>query len=145
MARAIHLTSPSRPKGAYVNEEVYRVWEPVPDLPRVMDFHALHHDEEMFRVLLRGLQPADPVLRLLFEHVVAYRCADEGVRLRTISRLQGQLPCPLMLVENSTFVTWLRDESAGVLADQPLVHYAILSINDCIDVISGMPPRVDWL
>jgi len=128
-----------------MSEEVYRVWAPVPEVPRIMHCRALHDDYEMFRVLLRSGKPDDPVLRILFEQVIAYRRTDESYRLNTIYRLKGRLPCPLMVVEGSSFIAWLLEESTGVLDGRPLVHYALMSSDECIDIVSEVPPRVEWL
>jgi hypothetical protein len=128
-----------------MNDDAYHVWTPVADVPRLMHCRALHDDYEMFRVLLHSGNASDAVLRILFEQVISYRRTDESFRLKTLHGLDGRLPCSLMVVEPSSFIAWLLEESSGVLDGRPLVHYVIMSSNECIDVVSEIPPRVEWL
>jgi hypothetical protein len=51
----------------------------------------------------------------------------------------------LATIQGSRWLAWLREESGGVLVGAPLVHYAIATVDDCIDVASQFPPIVDWM
>ncbi len=120
-------------------------WRPLDDIPDDLTVEAIHDDVEGLRVLLRGVDPTKPTLRVRFEDVVAYRNVNESYRLSTWARLAPTGPLPsLVIVVESRFVGWLVEEAGGVLDREELTHYAIYTLEDCIDVVSRLPPIVDW-
>lgn len=122
----------------------HQVWIPVEGIPRDLLVEALIHDAEGMRVLLRGEDPGRPALRILFDSMVSYRNVNESFRLRTWNRYPHGRLGSLFTVSNSSWIRWLRDESAGVLDDVSLVHYAILTGEDCVDIAAEFPPSVEW-
>jgi hypothetical protein len=126
-------------------EEIYRPWQPIEGIPDPVYCEALHDDYEYLRILLRGADPKSRMLRIRFESVVAYRNINESYRIRTWSCLRGQTIPPLLTVENSSWIAWLKEESGGVLEHERLIHYAIFTPEDCIDVVAALPPEVEWL
>jgi hypothetical protein len=87
----------------------------------------------------------EPTLEILFDSIVSYWNIDESFRLRTWTESSGTRNGSLFTVEPSAWLRWLRNESGGVLDDVDLVHYAILTNNDCIDIAAEFPPEVRWL
>lgn len=123
-------------------------YQPLPTdelLPRTMFCEAVHDDYEHFRVVLRGPSPSDRVVRILFDSVIAYRNINESFRLRTLEQIRGMELPPLVTVENSHWLAWLRHESGGVLDGVALVHYMIITPEDIIEIASEFPPRVEHL
>ncbi|MEM9174141.1 MAG: hypothetical protein AAGC67_02830 [Myxococcota bacterium] len=51
----------------------------------------------------------------------------------------------LLKVNNSSWIRWLRLEAAGMLEDEVLTHYAMFTLEDCIEVVSEFAPSVSWL
>lgn len=126
-----------------MNDENYEIWKPSPKLPTGRLYcDAVHDDYEGFRILLRSDDQTSGVLRVSFESAVGYQNINESFRLETLSRLGGG---GLFLVRDSSWVKWLKLESGGMLDSKQLVHYAIYTEEDCIDVVSEFPPEVDWL
>ena len=126
----------------------YVAWCPLPDIPEELYVEALYDDVEGFRILLRAEDPTSPTLRVLFESMVAYRNMNEIYRNRTwqIWRKAGVKRLPaLMMVEDSRWVQWLVEESGSILEAENVLHYAIYTPEDCIDVASQFPPIVNWL
>ena len=123
----------------------YRVWAPLEGIPNDLLVDALIHDVEGMRILLRSEDPTQPTLRVLFDSIVSYRNVNESFRLRTWNRFPDGLGGNLFTVENSSWIEWLRGESGGVLDHVSLVHYAILTGEDCIDIAAEFPPSVEWL
>lgn len=115
------------------------------DVPTDLVCEALHDDHEGVRVLLRADETSGRILRISFESVVCYRNVNESYRLRTWSRLGGENMGGLFCVDDSDWVAWVRAESGGVLDDKELVHYAIFTGEDCIELISEFPPEAEWL
>ena len=135
---AISSSDPTQP-------DEYRAWAPFEELPDDLLVDALIHDAEGMRILLRSEDPTQPTLRVLFDSIVSYRNVNESFRLRTWTRFPHGLAGNLFRVENSSWIEWLRGESGGVLDDVPLVHYAILTGEDCVDIAAEFPPSVEWL
>ena len=97
-------------------------------------------------MVLKGADPDARMLRLKFDSVVGYRNVTESYRHRTWSNMQTGVVLPtLRIVENSGWVDWLVDESSGLLRATDLTHYAIHSVEDCIDIVTEFEPEVAWL
>ena len=131
----------------------------VPVTPREVEFLARNgleafeqkfddggfNDYEGFRVLLTpDRMEHGAMLRLRFAPV-AYRSSDESYRLRTWQGKSSLHGGTFSIVENSPFTAELRREASGILDDRQLVHHAIYTTTDCVDVVSSEPPVADWL
>jgi hypothetical protein len=127
------------------NDVVFQKWTPLESIPDRLYCEAIHDDYEGFRVLLKGEDATSPVLRIGFSSVLAYRKVDEGSLLRTLDLMKNLNKFPLYTVSNSPFVKWLHEESYGIYKDSETIHYAILTANDCIDVLTEDEPKVEWL
>lgn len=127
-------------------DQKYRVWSPLAGIPRRLWLEAIHDDVEGLRLLLRAKDPTGPTLRVLFESVVAYRNINESFRLRSWARMRnfGNLPT-LMKVDSSEWIGRIVEDAAGVLEAESLVHYAIYTPEDCVDVVTMEEPTAEWL
>jgi|UniRef100_UPI00378496B7 hypothetical protein len=116
----------------------YQVWQPRPDLP-LLDFVSLIDDREGFRVITTPSHTPYEVTSLItfqFRRAFAYRNIDEAKRLRTLNALseQGILHASsLYTVEPSSWLEWFFAENFEM---PNLVHYAIYTSDDMIDVIA---------
>jgi hypothetical protein len=120
-------------------------WLTLEGVPPKLFVEAIHDDVEGLRFLLRGHDPAKPTLRIKFEAAVGYQNINESYRLATWARVRAEGPLPtLLIIEDSEWLKWLVQEAGGVLDSAKLVHYAIYSLEDCIDVASEFEPVVDW-
>lgn len=129
-----------------MNKPIYRRWEPVGGLPHRLYIEAVHDDYEGLRFLLRDDDSSGPMLRITFESAVAYRNVNESYRSRTWAAIGDTKSLPsLLTVEHSKWVEWLVAEAGGVLAEDQLVHYALHTPEDCVDVVSEFAPMVEWL
>lgn len=128
-----------------MSNQEYRAWNPIEGIPHDLWVEAIHDDVEGLRFLLRGKDPTSPTLRLVFESVIGYRNINESFRIRTWASVSDIKSLPsLMTVENSKWLRWLVEEAGGVLRPELLIHYAIYTPEDCVDVITQFPPTVDW-
>lgn len=82
-----------------------------------------------------------------FGFVDALRACDEGRRIKTyndVDELQNYrgnfIGSPLYLVDDSLFCKWIVEESVGFYTDS--LHYAVVTMNDIIDVLSSEPPEI---
>lgn len=123
----------------------YVPWTPVRGVPERLHCEAIHDDVEGLRILLRGDDPSGPTLRLYFESVIGYRNVNESYRLKTWSELDMAQNPPLLVVENSSWLAWLKSEAGEVVDWEKVVHYAIFTSEDCFDVATEFFPSVEWL
>lgn len=128
-------------------KNVYRKWEPVPDLPIEMYVEALHDDYEGFRVLLKGRDERAGMLRIAFYYALTYRNVDEGDLISYDRQDEGGDlgRWGFFVVSTSDYLEWFLDVSHGLHDRDDITHYAIYTPNDCIDVLSKDPPKVEWL
>ena len=117
-------------------------WHPLDDLPAILYCEGIHDDYEGFRVLLRGRGARNKMLRMTFEGLVAYRNINESYRLRSLP--SGE-PWTLFRVESSSWISWICEESGEVLIPGQLLHFAIFTPEDVLDVVTQCEPSVEWL
>lgn len=128
-----------------MKKDNYVAWFPLKGIPARLYCEAVHDDYEGFRVLLRGEAANSPMLRIGFDPALAYRNTDEGNLLKTLSRIHDLGTSSLFVVQDSTWIEWFREESSPVYDGREIVHYAIYSASDCIDVLAEYRPTVEWL
>jgi hypothetical protein len=129
-------------------DQKFDLWQPLPGLGDTLYVEAVLDDWEGFRILLRPHDPQKGMLRIAFENPYAYRNMNESYRLETWSHWPGPAPAGgsgLFLVRNSSWLSEFHSESQDVYRDQKIVHYAIFSPEDCVEVLSVSDPRVEWL
>ncbi len=124
---------------------LYQKWTPLESIPDRLHCEAIHDDYEGFRILLRGEEANSRTLRLVFESPLAYRNIDEGSLLRTLNLIKDREKSSLYIVGNSPWVKWFHEESLGIYEGRKLIHYALITANDCIDVLTEFEPQVEWL
>ncbi len=122
-------------------------WEPIEKIEKEMYLEGLHDDWEGFRLLLRGVEKSSGMLRITFDPAWSYRYIDEGDYLKSLGELSKYIDgaWPLYIVENSKYIEWFNEESLGMHKDDDIVHYAIYTPVDLVDVLSAFPPKVEWL
>lgn len=126
-------------------DDIYKNWEPLKDIPRILYCEGIHDDYEGFRILLTGEDERSPMLRIKFDAVRFYKNSDEGDLLRTIASINNPGRSSLFLVENSSWIKWFHEETCDIHKNKNFKHFAIYTPNDCIDVISEFDPTVEWL
>ncbi|MEM9557060.1 MAG: hypothetical protein AAGC60_22570 [Acidobacteriota bacterium] len=126
-------------------EVFYKPWELKHALPDRLILDALYDDFEGFRLLLRSYEPIQQVLRVRFPDHLAYRNTNESERLRTWSRYRDAARCGIFQVENSRWLEWIGIESFETLKLDELRHFAVHSVEDCVDVITYSDPIVEIL
>jgi len=124
---------------------IFERWEPVRSLPLRMYLEALHDDYEGFRLLLRGEEPDSAMIRISFESVLAYRNLDERYYLKTLEYKLESNKGTLFKINNSDFIAWFNEQSYNIYKDENIIHYSILTPNDCVDILSITIPTVEWL
>ncbi|MCB9896090.1 MAG: hypothetical protein H6839_16780 [Planctomycetes bacterium] len=130
--------------------ESWNKWEPISGLRPVMYLQKPHYDSEELVIWLeedyaqKGKE-SPKLLRLGFKAPIAFRSADEGDLLQTLDLMAKQAPWPLFKVDDSRFIHWLFEESMTIREPKSLIHYAIATPNEIIDVIDSEEPAVSWV
>ena len=81
-------------------------------------------------------------LEIIFPGYAAYRNVNESFRLRTWRVVKPPRDWSAFTVQHSDWISWLQQEADGVLDGRPIVHYAIYTDEDCIDVAAESLPIV---
>jgi len=128
-------------------KDLITVWRPVEDLPEQMFVEALYDDYEGFRILLRGEKPDSKMLRVAFEDRLSYRNADETYLSKFwFSTPKETFRSNFFTVENSSYIDYFEEMSEGLHpSNWVIIHYAIYTQRDCIDILSYVPPNIEWL
>jgi len=124
-------------------DEVYVPWQPLAGIPRNLCLESLTDTDDGLVLLLSAQESRLPVLRVRFDAFVAYRNVNESYRLRLWHR-DAHVGAGLLIVQDSKWTSWLEEESRGALDARAVVHYAILTAEDCVDVVARAAPSVEW-
>ncbi len=118
-------------------------WKPIYGIEKKMYIEAIHDDYEGFRILLKGEKPESILLRITFNDHLGYRNTDEG---NLIKIWNPEKPLGIFfIVENSSYINYFHEMTLNIYKDWKIIHYAIYSPVDCIDILSSVPPIVEWL
>jgi hypothetical protein len=108
-----------------------------------VDIDAVHDDWEGFRIWIRSHNPTRGMLIVRFDMPLFYCSSDEGDRLSPLHPPQPNLDFPHVFwtIEDSELLKIFHHQSCNIHADCELAHYAFLSCNACVDVVSRYPPH----
>ncbi len=119
----------------------YDAWFTLKDKNGHFYLEELRDDSKVLKILLKNDETGD-LLHISFDAALTYRNIDEGYLLKSL----GHIPGGFFKMVVSDYLTWFHDEGHGIMRDDDqIVHYAIYTPNDCIDVISQTKPQVEWL
>lgn len=130
-----------------MKKNIYKKWEPIPGLSNTMSLEALHNDYEGFRLLLKGRGNEEKTLRIMFDPVLAYRSLDEGDLLlyERFDETDNLEKWGFFTILRSSYLEWFHQVSQYIHSDEDVVHYAIYTENECLDILSSYYPKVEWL
>jgi hypothetical protein len=126
-----------------MTKNIHNKWNLISeDLERLI-FWELHDLKGSLIILLKNLKIPNKFLKIKFDGVISYRVTVEAGKLGTIHA--NQYLGPFYIVDNSTYLMDVLDESGGIFDDSKLIHYSIWNSDNIIDVISGPPVETDWI
>jgi hypothetical protein len=120
----------------------------IPDVDNKITYNieAIHDDYEGFRILLRANNLTGNILRITFNNNLSYRNTDESFLLKLWEYIDKEtLGKTFYLVSNSAFVGFFNESTENIYKEWNVVHYAIYTTSDCIDILSDQPPIIEWL
>jgi hypothetical protein len=118
----------------------YTRWNPVPAFEdQRLSCEALHDDWEGFRIWLKP--PSGSMLIVAFPSVLFHASSDDGARLSAIANTAPlDLPHAFWTVEASALIAEFHRQSCDTRRGWNITHFAFLTTNDCIDVLSTEAP-----
>ncbi len=124
-----------------LSAERWRIWRPHPAFGPNGNLSALFHDPETWDLVLRLRDwREEDTLELRFDHQIAYRNSDESFRNWPTNRDWGV--SSFWRIEGSRWIRSLRHEALGRLDHVSLIHYAIFTDTDCLDIAAAWKPFV---
>jgi hypothetical protein len=121
--------------------EIYRPWAEPNNLIGPFTRDTYRRDRTGLVVVLEEIGTSRFV-EVRFRRPISFRAADESFRLRTWSRRGGASTEGLFLVEGSLWLQSVVEEAGGILDGVNLVHYAIYTQEDCLDIASKEEPHL---
>ena len=110
------------------------------------NIEAIHDDYEGFRILIRSNNLTDKILRITFSNHLSYRNTDESFLLKLWGHIDKEtLGKTFYLVSNSTYIDFFNESTENLYKEWKIIHYAIYTTSDCIDILSDQPPIIEWL
>jgi hypothetical protein len=122
--------------------ESFKRWQPDAAIPLRVEILGLRDEDEGLTIVLASEETREAVAKIVFPDFIGYRNVNESFRSRTWQSQNMTGSSSLLIVEDSLWLEWLREESGGVLDDVELTHYAIYTSDDCVDVATRTAPLV---
>ncbi len=117
-------------------------WVPELSVPNKLRCTKLIDDESGLSIYLRSTVGEAISLQLNFETSLAYRNLDESYRGNLIQQLDTKDIFPFYQVFQSDWVEWFHSESLEILRSREIIHILVVTPDDCIDVLSEIPPKI---
>jgi len=124
-------------------------WEPTEGLAPLYYIDEIHDTMAGFTIKLSECNNEKNGITILFENgVESYRNADESFRLKLFPLLSKEEGIGLLgqwaffKVENSEYIRWLSEESYKWFDALRTTHFAFITGNDVLDVVSTDEPKV---
>lgn len=126
---------------------IYKRWEPLPEWSGCrVEIDAVHDDREGFRIWIQSHDPTKGFLIARFELALLYCSSDESDRIAGIQPANQTLEFPhvFWIIDDSELVDIFHRQSCGLHTERDVTHFAFLSCNQCVDVVScGIPTFSD--
>ena len=117
------------------------------NIPPRVNVISVIDDIEGFRIIFENEQ-GGKFYKIYFEYVMNYRKSREGERSKSLGQLfenNDGSEGILYQVKNSSLIEWFDNENLGAkeyYLDPKFRHWAIIALNDWIDVLSYVEPEV---
>ena len=126
----------------------YEKWNPVPHFEdKRLYVEAVHDDYEGFRIWFGSENTKLGVVTIVkFEDVLMYVNSNESYRLSEVQNDEPmKFPHLFWKVENSALIAEFHRQSLKIYENWEIKHFAFLSGEDCVDVLSISEPTFNNL
>jgi len=119
-------------------------WEAGFEIPSNSEVLKIIDDTEGLKILLKELD-SKRVFQIFFSDSLAYRNMNESYLLKIWSSIDDNILGNILYkIENSSYIDYFNDMSLGLYSSWEIKHYAIHTGQDCIDVLTTVPPVVEY-
>ncbi len=126
----------------------FKRWKPLTELPAEMYFKEILDFDKGLRLLLKSSDdPNQKLLQIIFESPLVYRNIDEGnlIFYNRIDEEDNLGRWGFFTINASDYLEWFHHVSQNIHKNEKITHYAIYTIEDCLDILSNFPPSVKWI
>ena len=124
----------------------YKKWNPIPQFEnKCLYLEAVHDDCEGFRLWFSDEESKlNIVLIVKFDDVFLYTTSNESYRLSAVdSEAEMKFPHLFWKIEDSDLIKEFHRQSLKIYEDFEIQHFAFLSGEDCIDILSVSEPNFE--
>ena len=111
-----------------------------------MYVEQLKDDYEGKAIYLKGEQNNSKILKISFEEILSYRNTDESYMLKIWNDNPNEnLGRIFYRIDNSSYIDFFNEMTFGLYKNWKIVHYAIYTTKDCIDILTVSSPKIEWI
>ncbi|GAB5398562.1 MAG: hypothetical protein Aureis2KO_01470 [Aureisphaera sp.] len=105
----------------------------------------LLNDSAGLTIILKKEKSDKKYLKIFFDDTLSYRNTNESFLLKIWHTTQKEnLGKTFYSVENSSYIDFFHEMTQKIYLDWDIIHYAIYTISECIDILSQVPPVISW-
>lgn len=129
--------------------EKWTMWEPPKEITGTYYIKAcVNNDFSTLTIILGQYEQKNIDLRISFDSIGAYKVTNETYKLKTwryLSNTHQNLnrKYPIFIIEHSTFLKFLFEESEGISASRRFKHFCIMDSEWSVDIASVTDPVVE--
>ena len=125
--------------------EIYKKWDPISDPPFPIDLESLNHRGQNLLLIFYAENHPSKKLSILFNDIYAYRETGDEFRSHFWHEVELEEDHAFFLVEDSDYLVWFNQQSADEFNHLVILHYAIWTTENWIDILSVHKPDVKWI
>ncbi|KAF5438006.1 hypothetical protein C5S35_01165 [Candidatus Methanophagaceae archaeon] len=125
--------------------EKYLKWFPIEGIPFPLDLEELCKNEYGLSILLNSEDKSDQFLHIHFSECEAINEIADEFKSKFWHEVDIEEDYSLFIVENSEWLESFHVEAENHYRELPLIHYAIWTTENWIDVLSSAKPLVQWV
>lgn len=123
--------------------EIWEKWTPreVENSSEIFSLETLQYDQDGLDLILTSDDLTTKLIAHFDEHL-CFRVIDEGDFLRTQNQIKTISGWTFFKVKQSSFLRWFHEESYNIRKSDDIIHYAFVTPDDIVDILSLAPPKV---
>ena len=118
-------------------------WSLIDGISDEVYVESIKDDSDGLRILISS---EGKTVRILFKNKISYKVSQESYLLKLWNEIEiGKEKLVFYKIENSWLIDDFNENTLNIYSNLKLVHYAIYTYTDCIDIISIEPPVIEWV
>ena len=132
--------------------EKWTRWEPIQGLSEKYYIDSVMDTVDGFTIFLSDAKDEEKKVKVFFKDSVdVYRSANESFRYQLIVELKEKYGSDFygdwtfFKVENSSYVQWLLEQSAGIADGIMFTHFSFIASDSVLDILDPVEPKVELI